>query len=205
MLKAVFFDFDGVLALDPDGLRVIARRLARSVGMDEAVFFELYAPLAVPLLKEGRHADILPALSEAAGVAIDRTTSDEALREIRKNDDMFALARELRPMCAVGIITDNVDDRMEMIERDVVLQQEFDPIVVSSRVGSTKRDGTTAIFDVALRAVRCRPEEALFIDNTLVNLEVPRSMGMRTFLHDDHLQDARDVRAYLRELAKEAS
>jgi len=63
----------------------------------------------------------------------------------------------------------------------------FDPIVVSSEVGSSKQN--TEIFCGAMNYLDLEPETCVFIDNNRANLAVPSALGMQTIFHDDEKND----------------
>ena len=63
----------------------------------------------------------------------------------------------------------------------------FDPIVVSSEVGSSKQH--TEIFRGALNYLDLEPETCVFIDNDRANLVAPSALGMQTIYHDDEKND----------------
>lgn len=124
----------------------------------------------------------------------------EMLRKVPKNDAMFDLARSLSSHYVLGIITDNSRERMEALIAEMNLGALFNPIVISAIEHASKSDGTTAIFDAALAQANCEAEESIFIDNQEKNLVTPASMGMKTYLHDDAVNDVTALRRELQRL-----
>jgi FMN phosphatase YigB (HAD superfamily) len=102
---------------------------------------------------------------------------------------MFDLARSLSPCYRLGIITDNNRERMGILTADMQLNALFDPIIVSAVEHASKCDGSTNIFDAALRQAECDASEAVFIDNQERNLVTPAKMGMKTYWHDDFVNN----------------
>lgn len=107
------------------------------------------------------------------------------LRKAPRNEAIFALARDLSPRYTLGIITDNSQERMDVLNEEMKLGELFDPIIVSATEHASKCDGTTALFDAALAKARCSAKEAVFIDNQEKNLVIPAKMGMQTYFYDD--------------------
>lgn len=127
----------------------------------------------------------------------------QMLRKVPKNDAMFALAKSLKPNYVLGIITDNCRERMDVLTAELELAALFDPIVVSAIEHASKCDGTTRIFDAALDRTGCKAEEALFIDNQERNLVTPAKMGMKTYVHNDAVNDVAALRSALRQCGVE--
>ena len=96
---------------------------------------------------------------------------------------MIALAQRLKTNYAIGMITDNKCDRIDDIVQYHGWSDLFDVISVSAAFGSGKTD--ERIFTKALSVLGIRPEECVFIDNTVKNLIVPKQLGMHTILFDD--------------------
>ena len=64
----------------------------------------------------------------------------------------------------------------EKVERIWQIADAFDHVVISSEEGVMKPD--PAIYQIALEKVGCRPEEAVFLDDFIENVEGARKLGM---------------------------
>ncbi len=198
MLKAVFFDFDGVLTLDRTGSLTTTRHISKVTGLDPRRVEAAFAPFNDDLTRgKCTHAAVWADICGALGTDVDISLLDEAFASTPLNNEMFALATRLRARYVVGVITDNKLDRMDCIEGLHRLSSYFDPIVISAAVGSTKVD--RGIFEHALALARVEPAECIFIDNSVRNLLVPRAMGL-VGLHFDDV--ANDVPGLISELAE---
>lgn len=198
MFKAIFFDFDGVLTLDRTGSLTTTRHISQVTGIDAERVKAAFAHFNDDLtLGRCTHAAIWADICRTLRADIDITLLEEAFASTPLNDEMFALARRLRSHYVVGVITDNKQDRMECIERLHALSSNFDPIVVSAAVGSTKAH--RGIFEHALALARVEPGECIFIDNSVRNLVVPRAMGMVGMHFDDFTRDVPGLIGELRE------
>lgn len=198
MIRAVLFDFDGVLTTDPSGSFTTVAHLARASGMAEASLWDAFAPYNDALLL-GRttHAAIWAAVCGRLDRQLDIALLAAAFDATPMNEPMLGLARRLRRRRMIGIVTDNKRDRIDRLVARHALDRVFDPIVVSADCGSGKADA--AIFRHALDALGVHPRETVFIDNTASNLVVPASLGMHT-IHFDHLRnDVGRLAATLRE------
>lgn len=201
MIKAIFFDLDGVLTTDAKGSLTMSKNLCEMVpGLSVQELLDNYRQ-DIEALNMGRisMSDVWKRICAEFKIPANDDLLREMMRKVPKNDAMFDLARSLSPRYRLGIITDNNRERMEILTTDMRLDELFDPIIVSATEHASKRDGTTTIFDAALRRAGCKAEEAIFIDNQEKNLEVPAQMGMKTYWHDDEKNDISALRATLRD------
>jgi putative hydrolase of the HAD superfamily len=196
-IRAVLFDFDGVLTTHPSGSFTTVRHLAAATGLPESQVWGALAPYNDDLLL-GRttHAAIWPDLCARLGRDVPFDALLAAFDATPMNAAMLALAARLRARCAVGIVTDNKRDRVERLVARHRLDALFAPIVVSADCGSSKAHA--AIFELALRRLDVAPAQAVFIDNTPRNLVAPEALGLRTLHFDDTRNDVAGLAATLR-------
>jgi FMN phosphatase YigB (HAD superfamily) len=198
MIKALFFDFDGVLTMDKTGSLTTTRYLSHATGIDHTRVKAAFARFNEDLIRgKCTHASIWDQICRDIGINVDIALLDRAFASTPVDDAMLALAKRLRCNYVVGMITDNKQDRMDCLERLHCLSSLFSPVVVSAAVGSTKTE--RAIFQHALDVCRAKPAECIFIDNTARNLDVPREMGIDAIHFDD---EARDIPELTRKLRK---
>lgn len=201
MLKAVFFDFDGVLTTDKYGSVSISKSLAKRTGLPADLIRKAYQKHNGGLLRgEIEHGQMWDAFCAGLGVDMPIEWLTEASRETPLDAGMLALVRELRGKGMVtGMITDNPASRVDEILELHGLRGLFDVVSVSGAIGSRKDQ--PEIFRRTLEAVNLPPEVCLFIDNTAANLTVPASMGMKTFFFDDEVRNMDALRETLETLS----
>lgn len=188
MIKAVFFDYDGVLTTDKTGSQTTTKYLSRVAGIELSAVKDAFRRHNEDLtLGRTTHTQIWPDICSALGQELRIGLLHEAFESTPINPKVFALARQLKERYSVGIITDNKKDRLDHLKQYQGLASLFDPIVVSAEVGSDK--GSTEIFLLALHLAGVSPEEAVFIDNSKDNLAAPRGLGIKTIFHDDEKND----------------
>jgi putative hydrolase of the HAD superfamily len=107
------------------------------------------------------------------------------------NREVLCLIIEARRTCRIGLIT-NATDRLQIDLAALGLPEHLDFIVNSSEVGFAKP--SSEIFKYALSVAGTRPEEAVFIDDTLSNITVASAMGITAH----HFGSARDLRAFMK-------
>ncbi len=107
------------------------------------------------------------------------------------NPEMYALVQELKNReIRVGLLS-NINDRYVKLIRDFGLYQLFDPCLLSCEIGLNKPDPKA--YEALLRAINLPPQEVLFIDDKLENVEAAKQMGIDALL----FQSAAQVRMEL--------
>ena len=198
MIKAVFFDFDGVLTRDKTGSLTTTRYLSQKTGIGYEQIRDAFKKYNNDLnLGRTTHEEIWPNVCRELRRKIDIVLLREAFESTPMNNGMFRLARSLKEHYSVGIITDNKKDRIEHLKRYVGLPSVFDPIVVSADIGSGKEN--TLIFERALKQLGIAASESVFVDNTRDNLVAPDTLGMKTVYFDDEKNDLQELVTTLKE------
>jgi putative hydrolase of the HAD superfamily len=91
---------------------------------------------------------------------------------------MLAWQQQLNQQGILTAILSNMGDNvLEKIERDFDWIHRFDVLVWSFQLHMAKPD--LAIYRHTLAKLGVRPEEALFLDDKLVNVEAARALGMQ--------------------------
>ncbi len=200
MIKAVFFDFDGVLTIDPNGKTAIFRNLSAALGgMSEATIEQCYVPWNNES-KCGRveWKDIHEKFCACLGVAVPYEIMESSWKTVRKNESMFELAAKLKSNgYKTGIITSNPKERMDVLKQEHHLDDLFDVIVTSADVGSTKSE--EIIFKHTLEQAACAADVCVFIDNHESNLVAAKRTGFLTYFYDHETNDINALRYQLKE------
>jgi len=202
MIKAIFFDLDGVLTTDSKGSLTMSKNFCKEVpGLSIQEVLDCYREDA-ELLTSGQKPmrEVWKRMCSTFNIPPDDDLLLKVLREVPRNNQMFDLAQALLRRYKLRIITDNSRERMDVLTGEMGLNDLFDPIVVSAVERASKSDGTTTIFDIALERAGSSAEDSLFIDNQEKNLVTPARMGMKTYFHDDRKNDIAALHAALREL-----
>ena len=192
MIRAIFFDFDGVLTLNERGSTITIKTIQESnpdlpAARIRDCYYRFHHQL---LLGERDHCDIWGDYCACVGKDIDPNLLTRAFLATPMNARMLALAFELAQKYQLGIITANAVDRMTPLVDRHRLDTLFDPIVISAAVGSLKSDAL--IFERALGSLK--PAECVFIDNQEKNLDVPDMLGFKTYLFDPKQNDIPELR-----------
>jgi epoxide hydrolase-like predicted phosphatase len=195
-IKAVFFDLGGVIVRTE--FQVPRQQLADRLGMD----YDDLNRIVFDTESSGR-ASIGEITSEEHWTSIvqrlKRPTSELSL--IR--DEFFAgdivdrtlveYIRSLRGKYKTGLISNAWGDLREFVVREK-FDDAFDRMIISAEVGAMKPEAK--IFQVALEQFGVSPNEAVFVDDFLINIEGCEKVGMQGI----HFKDPESAMQQLKKL-----
>jgi FMN phosphatase YigB (HAD superfamily) len=107
---------------------------------------------------------------------------------------LVAWIKQLRPRYQTAIISNAMDDLLEIITRRYPLADAFDLVVGSAYEGVMKPD--PIIYRRTLAQLGCAPNEAVFIDDAPHNIAGAQAVGMATI----HYTPGLDLPAALAQL-----
>ncbi|MGZ6346786.1 MAG: HAD family hydrolase [Anaerolineales bacterium] len=177
-VRAVFVDFGGVIMRTEDkGPR---NRQAERLGMTsrelEKIIFESDSSLRASIgdIPEEAHWQ---AVSKALGVS--REEGEKIITQFFSGDQVDVILldflRSLRPDRKVGLISNAWSGLRKVITTNN-FAEVFDDLIISAEVGLVKPD--PRIYFLALERLGVHPEESVFLDDILINVEAARSVGM---------------------------
>lgn len=183
MIKAVLFDYDGVITLDKTGSYTICKYIASATGIDYELFSHEYKKYNDDLLVgKISHEQIWNQLCKNINQTISIKYLFESYKNTPLNNKMIEIVKKIKKNYKTGLITDNKKDRIDAAKIDFQLDQIFDEIVVSGEIGSQKNE--EKIFQTAISNLSLKYEECVFIDNQEKNLIIPKKLGMKVIFHD---------------------
>lgn len=184
MIKAIFFDFDGVFTTHLYSGFTIAKNISEKTGIDPEKIMACERQIGKPVkLGQETFVDNWDKFCDCLGEKIDVGILDFVWKNVPVNKEMESLARNLKVNgYKLGIISSNYKERVEALEEEFKLSDIFDVTVGSyDGVGDKTQPD---IFELALEKVGVRPEEAVFVDNHEHNLEGATKIGMNTYYFD---------------------
>jgi len=97
MIKALFFDFDGVLTMDKTGSLTTTRYLSHATSIEHTRVKAAFARFNEDLIRgKCTHASISDEVCRDIGTNIDIALLDRAFASTPIDDEMLALAKRLR-------------------------------------------------------------------------------------------------------------
>jgi len=197
MIKAVLFDFDGVLTLDESGSLSTCKYMSSATGINTDIFWNEYRKYNPSLQKgELKHEEIWDKICKAIGCSIDIKVLYDSFINTPINFEMLRLVQELKGKnFKIGMVTDNKADRMDLIINHHNWHDVFDGIAISAKIGSNKKE--EKIFLSIFDTLSVNPKECIFIDNSAENLVVPQNLGVTTIFFEDKKNDVHHLRKVL--------
>jgi putative hydrolase of the HAD superfamily len=115
----------------------------------------------------------------AKTLGVSRLEADRIIPEFFAGDQtditLLDFLRSLRPGHKVGLIS-NAWSGLRTFITAQEFADVFDEMIISAEVGLMKPD--PRIYLTALEKLGARPEESVFLDDVLVNVEAARAVGM---------------------------
>ncbi|HLD80408.1 MAG TPA: HAD family phosphatase [archaeon] len=182
-IKAVIFDWGGVLIEDPDLPRAefVAARLGvapesflRELGGYEKEFQK-------GLITE---KELLARIAAALGIVLPQFNGSllkEAVRStFRRREPVFELARELKRRGFLVALLSNCEEPTAEFASESRWFDFFDLLVFSNHEHVAKPDAE--IFNRALERLKVSSSEAVFVDDKKIHVEAARSIGFHAVL-----------------------
>lgn len=171
MVKALVFDCFGVLYWDD------LNRLYDFVGHDNAQALN-------DLIHAADHGYISGQdfFEQVADIA--KTSTAEVAAVVRDkqspNHQLMERIKELKQSYKIGLLSNMGYDTLADVFSEELRQELFDDVLISGDVGLIKpsRD----LYELALERLGVAPEEVIFIDDRLPNIEGASRLGMKTIL-----------------------
>ncbi|KXJ40629.1 MAG: hypothetical protein AXA67_10030 [Methylothermaceae bacteria B42] len=191
MIKAILFDFGGVIA--EEGFREGLKALARQQGLDESQIFQagMDAVYESGWVKgRGSEHNFWQIMAQKTGLRGDPEVMREAILErFRIRPAMLALVDNLRRRgYLVGLLSDQTE-WLDELDRRHGIYSHFDKLYISYRLGKGKR--SSSLFQELTHDLDLLPEQILFIDDSPDNIQRAREFGWQgiVFTDEDTLSD----------------
>jgi epoxide hydrolase-like predicted phosphatase len=106
---------------------------------------------------------------------------------------LLAYIRSLRGKYKTGLISNAWSDLREYIVREK-FDDAFDKMIISAEVGASKPE--PKIFQIALEELGVKPNEAVFVDDFMINIEGCEKVGIKGI----HFKDPESILRQLKKL-----
>lgn len=196
-IRAVIFDFGSVLVQMGDEepraalagqLGVPLEALNRLVFESDTAIRAMVGELTIEQHWQAVGAALGVSRDEMPGILAQFWSADQI------NHELLAVIRSLRQTYKVGLLSNAWDDLRQVLQTRLPIGHLFDDLVISAEVGMGKPD--PRIYHLAVERLGVRPEQAVFIDDVLANVEAARQVGLKAIHYQDNLQLFSDLRSY---------
>lgn len=185
MIKAILFDFGGVIA--EEGFKNGLQAIARKQGLDPDRFFETAQELVYStgyVLGQADEAVFWEAIRKNTGIGLsDSQLRHEILNRFLVRPAMIETVRDLKKKgLLVGILSDQ-SNWLEELDQQYDFLRYFDRVFNSFYLHKSKKD--PALFREICTLLGFAPREVIFIDDNPGNIERATSMGLKAILFRD--------------------
>jgi len=197
MIRAVLFDFGGVIATE--GFREGLGAIARERRLDPDAFFTLAREAVYDsgyLTGTGGESDYWDLVRLRSGISGSTAELSAAcLDRFILRPGMLELVHRLRALGIIGAILSDQTDWLERLDARLSFYGAFDRVFNSYRLGKSKRDAS--LFDDAVHALGVAPAEAVFVDDDPGNVSRAAERGLHALLFRDENTLRRDLTTVL--------
>jgi putative hydrolase of the HAD superfamily len=180
VLKAVLFDFGGVIA--EEGFWKGLRSIGTENGLDPDEFFRTVDALIYEtgyLIGKADEASFWNAVRSKTGIrGIDAELTNEILKRFELRPDVIASVDLLRSKGLIVAMLSDQTNWLDEINRQTALFQHFDRIFNSYHLHKSKRDAS--IFGDVCNALGVKPVETLFVDDNINHIKRAGGEGLQT-------------------------
>ncbi len=202
MIKAIFFDFDGVLTLDRSGRIVIVKALAEKLGVSDDLVNETYSKYAhafnISMIKLEH---VISGMCAGLGMKIPMKIWDYAVSSARLNEEIFELIKkEYLGKYLLGIITDSSKYRFDLLKKKFKLENMFNVLISSGDVKTDKHG--TKIFEIITDKIKMSADEILYIDNDEYHVDMAKKAGFKGIHYDSQEHDIKYLKKEIDKILK---
>ena len=180
-LQAVIFDWGGVVEGRPERQDILT--LERQLGLEPDMLREILGGQPWRKLAEGAITgeEYLARIAPQLGLP-DGETVLAILKGLYANmslhSEVIQAVRALRDRYRIALLSNAFINQREVIldYHDFDVKKEFDVYVNSAEVGMAKPD--PEIYHLTLERLGVAPEQAVFLDDTLRNIDAARELGI---------------------------
>lgn len=197
MIKAVIFDFGGVLA--EEGFKQGLKAIAEEKGLDPEDFYEIAGELVYQMgyvMGSSGEDSYWNAVREKTGVrGDDKEFREEILKRFKSRPDMMEVVEKIRSSGLIVAILSDQTNWLDELDQRTPFHHHFDYVFNSFHLKKTKRD--PSIFRDICAVLGVQPEEGLFVDDNLKNIERAASQGLRTIHFKDVSMFKKEIERFI--------
>ena len=198
MIRAVLFDFGGVLA--EEGFREGIKAIGRGKGLDPEGFYKISGELVYQTGYITGGCDehsYWNAVRKKTGVkGEDQEFREEILKRFKLRPGMTAVVEKIKSSGFTVAILSDQTNWLDELDQRTPFYHHFDYVFNSFHLKKTKRD--PLIFKDVCALLDVRSEEALFVDDHLENIKRAMTQGLRAI----HFKGVREFQIEIRKFVE---
>ncbi len=197
MIKAVIFDFGGVLA--SEGFKEGLESIGEQNGLAPEDFFETAEELIYKTgyvtgkVKESIYWNALRNMTGIIGS--DKEFKKEIMKRFLLRTKLLKFVEKLKTSGFITAILSDQTNWLEEINQRTPFYHHFDYVFNSFTLHKGKKD--PSVFGDVCSVMGFSPEEVIFIDDNSENIERARSKGLNTIHFQDMENFEEEIRKYI--------
>jgi len=188
MIKAIIFDWAGVLAID--GYWVWLKKNIKNIEEHKQFFQEtsnLVDSAKIP------HSEFMKILARESN-----KTEEQVWKEVRSeiviNKDLVDFIQKLKLKYKIGLLSNFTYPWLQEILTENNLWKLFDKYVISSEYKMIKPN--PKMFQKILNLLNIKPKEALFVDDRQMHIDGAKRVGLEGILFINNVQLVKDLKKF---------
>ncbi len=205
-IKAVIFDTNGVLALDIELKHgtILSKsfhaKMAKSLKINLDKWFDAidtsYAKSIEGKISEKKTLNTIAKNLNFPPKKVEKTIIKNYRKLFKKNKELYRYAFKLKKKgYKIAILSDQWHFSKKAII-DKKHNKKFDTVIVSCDVGMRKPN--SKIYKMALKKLKVKPGESIFVDNRDWNLKPAEKLGIKTVLFKNNKQAIKEIEKILK-------
>lgn len=174
MIKAIIFDFAGVIGTD--GYWIWLKENVTDLESKR----EYYQKISEQVDKAAiSNPEFVKAISDDTGIPEDKIWQ-EIYKEIVINDELLKFIKQLKKKYKIGLLSNFTSPWLREIFENYNLHSYFDQLIISSEHKLIKPE--PEIFHKMLKMLKVKKNEAIFIDDRQIHVDAANSIGIKGML-----------------------
>lgn len=180
MIKAIIFDFAGVIGAD--GYWIWLRKNIPDIESKREYYQKISEQVDGATIS---NAEFVKAISDNSGISEDRIWK-EIYPEIVINKELLNFIKDLKKKYRIGLLSNFTSPWLREIFNKHNLHEYFDEVIISSEHKLIKPD--PAIFKKILKMLGVSSNEAVFIDDRQVHVDAANKLDIKGILFSSNQQ-----------------
>ncbi|MCK4839158.1 MAG: HAD family phosphatase [Desulfobulbaceae bacterium] len=192
--QVMLFDYGGVLA--EEGFTAGLKAIGVAHGLEPDLFFHQATEIIYAcgyVIGKGTAADFWDLVRQELTIqGSDDELSNEILSRFILRQGMIDKVQAIKLQGIRTAILSDQTNWLDLLDQRDNFLAEFDPVINSYYLGTTKRDPAT--FSEALRILAVQPEQVLFVDDNRGHIARAAKLGLQTHLFTNEAAFGRELR-----------